>query len=80
VDNYIKHPLISYMVVPGCGCWVNNLTKIRSEQGFCPTKRDIRNRGEEMDGREGLAVQNKNNGELIPGKKQGVHGVCKRYA
>jgi hypothetical protein len=67
-------------VVPGCGPWVNNLTKIGSEQRFFPTKRDIRIRGEETDGREGLAIQNENNGELTLGKKQGVHGVCKRYA
>ncbi len=64
--------MISYIVFPGCGPWVNNLTKIGSKQGFRPTKRDIRIRGEETDGREGLAVQNKNNGELTPGKKHRV--------
>ncbi len=41
-DNYIEHPLISYIVVPGCGLWVNKATKIGSDQGFCATKRDKR--------------------------------------
>jgi hypothetical protein len=45
VDNYIKHPLISYIVVPGCGRWVNKATKIGSEQGLCTTKWDNMIRG-----------------------------------
>ena len=50
-DNYIKHPLISYIVVPGHGRWVNKASKVGSKQGLCTTKRDNRSLGEEMDGR-----------------------------
>jgi hypothetical protein len=74
----------SYIVVPGCRPWVNNLTKIGSMQEFFPTKRDIRIRGEETDGREGLAVQNKSNGELTLGEKHGVswhlQTICMTHA
>jgi hypothetical protein len=38
-DNYIKHPLISYIVVPERRCWVNKATKIGSEQGLCGQQR-----------------------------------------
>ncbi len=49
-DNYIKHPLISYIVVPEHGRWVNKASKVGSKQGLCTTKRDNRSLGEEMDG------------------------------
>jgi hypothetical protein len=50
-DNYIKHPLTSYIVVSGRGCGVNKATKIGCEQGLCTTKRDNRIHWEETDDR-----------------------------